>query len=108
MAFKQYIGRGFMIFVEGPAGPDGRKRETSVVSCPAQDYPEVLKVVLADDGWIQQDESLVPVGSVALFVRPGPAKKNFTMRVEHREYLRTVVWAPDPRQPGKDPRDSIE
>jgi len=94
--FKQVTGRGFMIFIEGPAGSDGRKRETSVVSCPAKDYPEVLKVVLADDGWIQQDESLVPVGSVALFVRPGPAKKNFTLRVEHREYLRTVVFTPDP------------
>lgn len=95
MAFKQYEGRGFILYVEGPAGTDGRKRETTPVSCRAEDYPEVLKAVMEGEKWIKQDESLVPPDSVHLYSRPSNGKKNFTLRVVQSDYVRTVFFDPE-------------
>lgn len=115
MAFKKYQGRGFNLFIEGPAGTDGRKRETTVVSCRAEDYPEVLETILQGEGWIKQDDSLAKAQeAVHLYVRPSCGKKNFTLRVVQSDYLRTVFWVPDQEtseaslMPGKDARKFLD
>lgn len=111
MAFKQYIGRGFMIYCDGPAGPDGRKKQTSVTSCPQGDLPEVLAVLMGEDDWVRQDEKLVPPDAVQLYERPSMGTKRFQLKVVSVDHLRTVYWAADPPkalQPGKDPRTSID
>ncbi len=94
--FKLYRGRGFVISVEGPAGPDGRKRETTPVSCRAEDLPEVLFALMGDDKWIKQDESLVPPDAAQMWVRPSHGKKNYTLIVRSSDYVQTVFFVPDP------------
>ena len=112
--FKQYVGRGFILYVEGPAGPDGRKRETTPVSCRAEDYPEVLKTVMEGEKWIKQDESLVPPDSIHLYSRPSTGKKNFTILVKQSDHVRTVYFVPDQKangvslMPGKDAREFLD
>jgi hypothetical protein len=103
MAFKQYIGRGFMIYLDGPAGPDGRKKQTSVTSCAQGDLPEVLAVLMGEDDWVRADEKFVPEGATQLYERPSMTTKRFQLKVVPVDHLRTVIGVPD-----KDPRDSVE
>ncbi len=107
MAFKKFVGEGFNLFVEGPAGPDGRKRETTVLSCRRQDLPDVLAALTEGEGWVEQAESLVPPDYCRMFARPSTGKKNFTILVKQSDHVRTVVFAPDQMMPGKDPRESL-
>jgi hypothetical protein len=109
MPFKQYNGRGFMIYCDGPAGPDGRKKQTSVTSCPASDFPEVLAVLMGEDDWVRQDEKFVPEGAVQLYERPSMTTKRYQLKVVSVDHLRTVI--PDPPkalQPSEDSRTSID
>ena len=47
MAFRKFQGQGFTLIIEGPAGADGRKRETTYVSCRRQDFDDVLASILS-------------------------------------------------------------
>ena len=113
MAFKKFEGRGFILYIDGPSGPDGRKRETTPVSCRAEDLPEVLKVLMGEDKWVEQDESLVPPDAARMFARPSHGKKNYTLIVRKSDYVQTVFFVPDQKtngaglMPGKDQRDSL-
>lgn len=94
--WKTYNGRGFVLYVEGPAGLDGRKREETPISCRAEDYPEVIATVLKGGGWIKQDDSLAKAAKAThLYVRPSTGKKNFELRVVSSDYLRMVYFVPD-------------
>lgn len=95
MAFKKFVGEGFNLFVEGPAGPDGRKRETTVLSCRRQDLPDVLAALTEGEGWVEQAESLVPPDYCRMFARPSTGKKNFTILVKQSDHVRTVIFVPD-------------
>lgn len=100
MTFKKYQGAGFNLFIEGPAGTDGRKRETTVVSCRRQDLPDVLAALTEGEGWVETAESLVPPEYARKFERPSTGKKNFTILVKQSDYLRTVVLVPDQKTNG--------
>lgn len=114
MAFKKYQGRGFTLVIEGPAGEDGRKRETTYISCRAQDFDDVLSVVLEGEDWEEMGEKLVPPDYVRKFARPSKGKKDFTILVKRSDYLRTVFWVPDQEtseaslMPGPDARKFLD
>lgn len=105
--FKKYEGRGFIIYVEGPTGTDGRKRGTTPVSCRPTDFQDILSLILQGEKWIKQDESLVPAGAIMLYSRPSGGKKPFTIVVEQSDFIRTVYFESDPKS-GKDPRESVD
>lgn len=100
MAFRKFQGQGFTLIIEGPAGADGRKRETTYVSCRRQDFDDVLASILEGEDWEEMPERLVPPEYVRKFARPSTGKKDFTILVKQSDYLRTVVWVPDQKTNG--------